>query len=221
MSSEPFNVSPSILKLYMLQHNPLHAIAYQVQGLCSKTLEAKYKGIAGVSSVLQDQYRQGGFACIPASPEPVALVTSDGKIIAYRVPATSARKKLLQRLESRIPHLPPPVNTDNADRTDCLAWYYAVWSLFHSGSEPYYTADYYNQIAASKDSGLLALAGEIWVEASKLLEKVSPGYFKALSRCTLPSHLKRRAGLWMGFALNKGTENVPVRTKSIETSDLY
>ena len=63
------SLSPaSIVVPHDLQYNLLCAVAYCVQGLSSKTLEAKFvdakEGPIVLSKDLQSQYEEGGFAHI-------------------------------------------------------------------------------------------------------------------------------------------------------------
>jgi hypothetical protein len=52
----------------------------------------------------------------------------------------------------------------------------------------------------------------LWTEASQYLKVLCPAQYKELRRCQLPVGIKKLAGVWCSFAVNRGSETEPVQT---------
>jgi hypothetical protein len=175
--------SKRILSPYTLEENLLNATVYGITGLTSKILKAKYKPSSKniVESVTPDLEEQ----C--QSGNFARLPPSDRPVILC---TTDARQ-----LSSKSS------TSNNGQSCKVSLWYcFSKYGV----TDPYKIID-----TARRLENMLCQ----WIchEAARLLNIGMPLKHEALTKCALPSGLKRRAGIWSGFAWNKGTSSTLIQ----------
>jgi hypothetical protein len=88
--------------------------------------------------------------------------------------------------------------------------FYTSWAAFNAGGEIKFSADF--QKNREDGERFVKATKYLWDEASAFMRDICPGQFRELRRARLPPGMRRLAGVWTGFAVNRGSEEIPVET---------
>jgi len=137
----------------------------------------------------------------------------DGGILGYIVPAANITitqyKDELANAISELPTLTVSQNAANKgiERGIRSSRCYSIWCAY--GKVPIESANYVKDKKYATE--FVNLAKPLWTQASEILRRVFPKEYRLFQSFDLPSGLERKAGVWMGMAINAGTSDNPVK----------
>jgi hypothetical protein len=130
----------------------------------------------------------------------------------YRIPAKDVQaNNNLQTLQDLVAIPPGGTSVSNRRGLENVSFYTSWMAYNRKGEPPKYSADIQKQPEEAKR--FVKATESLWEEASDYLKMVCPGQFKVLACAKLPQGMERLAGVWTGFAVNGGSEAVPVETE--------
>jgi hypothetical protein len=172
---------------------------------------------AEIRATILENYKEGNFRRIQHDgSQHIMLKGFDEGAIGYIVPAECIEggKELGRRLSESIEKLPKKRTSYNrngtgTDRGLKHSRMYTVWATY--ANEPRESGNF-------KDDGEVAEwfveeMEPLWIKASDILGNILPRVRKDYSITQLPEDLRRKAGVWMGMAVNIGSSDYPVATK--------
>jgi len=187
-------------------------------GISLNTLRRKYEQYQNFKKTPQwvkNRHAAGKFRRVKATDRPAVLRLKDGGIVGYRVPAHFVDESLrhVQNLEEWVVEQSESRIQKRADGTrgvDCVRRY-AYWVKYDPAGVPKLSQDYIRD--GEKAADFFERSQLLWDRAVELFPKHHlPKIFRDLGQYELPAGQKRLCGLWMGCAVNVGSENEPVET---------
>jgi hypothetical protein len=88
--------------------------------------------------------------------------------------------------------------------------FYTSWAAFNPGGEIKVSADFHKN--GKEGERFVKATKSLWKEASHFMEDICPGQYRELRKARLPPRMRKQAGVWSGFVVNKGSEEALVET---------
>jgi hypothetical protein len=195
-------------------HNPYGAEVITLNNLCLGTMRVKYKPYSTAEQIhpslprrkANNKFRQHSFD--PASTKHTLFTAKDGGVIAYHVPAAALTNR--PDLIPTISNLPKRHQKQNgAYRGGHVQRHYLIHCA--SAPQPFESAEFRHDGQPAVD--FTHAIEPVWNEASEILRNMFPKVYRDYTQFPLPPRLSRKAGAWCGFAVNIGSEEIPVATE--------
>jgi len=157
----------------------------------------------------RQRYAAGRFAKIKATDgQHITLREKDDATIAYLVPSAGIDGLVdLNELARMIEELPPVSHSRGCDGVEARGVddvrFYCVWNPMTPGLEPLESCNFRRDGASAEE--FVNAAKPLWDYADGVMKNVFAGCYRFCAQYPLPDCLQRKAGPWMGMAINRGT----------------